>query len=194
MIKVGLTGGIGSGKSLIAKIFSTLGIPVFNADTVARDLVTKDNTVREEIIELLGNEAFVENEYNRSFVASQVFNNKELLQKLNAIIHPAALKAFDQWAAQVHAPYLIKEAAILFESGSYRSLDKVITVSAPAEIRVKRVIARDKVSDVQVLARINAQLSDAEREKLSDYVILNDNIKAVLPQVLRIHNELITKR
>jgi dephospho-CoA kinase len=190
MIKVGLTGGIGSGKSVIAKVFRSLGVPVFNADLEARELVTTNSEVKQKITDLLGEKAFKEGEYDRSYVASVVFQHKDLLEKLNQIIHPAALNAFDEWVKKHNTPYIIKEAAILFESGSYKSLDKVITVSAPTPIRIQRVIDRDKITEAQVMGRIAAQYSDEERKELSDFEIINDDIIAVLPQILKIHEQL----
>lgn len=190
MLKVGLTGGIGSGKSTIAKVFQALGIPVYNADDRARSIVNEDKDVQQRIIDLLGEASFKDGIYDRSFVASKVFKDADLLQKLNSIIHPSTVADFKQWLNEQDAPYILKEAAILFESGTNKGLDKVISVIAPEQLRIKRVQSRDNVEAEKVQERIKAQMTDAKREELSDYVILNDDQSFVLPQVLKLDKEL----
>lgn len=190
MKKVGLTGGIGSGKTTVARVFQSLGVPVFNADTVAREIVSKDPLTKQKIIDLLGEEAFINGEYNRPFVASRVFKEKHLLEKLNAIIHPATIKAFEDWFRLQNAAYVIKEAAILFESGSHKGVDVTITVNAPEQIRLERVLNRDNTTEAQVRSRMMSQFTDEQRAGIADHVIVNDDVTPVLPQVLKLHEML----
>lgn len=192
MKKIGLTGGIGSGKTTVARFFNILGIPVFFADTISRKIVSSDPEVKHAIIQLLGEDAFINNEYNRPYVASRVFQDKQLLEKLNQIIHPATLKAFDDWVSQQNTPYIIKEAAILFESGSHKGLDKTITVNAPEEVRLHRVLRRDDTTPAQVKSRMMAQFSDEQRSNVADFIILNDDVQPIIPQVLEIHKTIIS--
>ncbi len=189
---VGITGGIGSGKSLVARIFTCLNVPVYYADDRAKWLSDNDPEIKKEVIGLLGPAAYNPGGMNRAWVASQVFGQKEKLDALNAIIHPAVGKDFSDWAARQEAPYVLKEAALLFESGSYRQLNAVINISAPVELRIERTLKRDsqrsrkEVSDI-----ITKQLTDEERRKRSDYEIVNDNETLVIPQVLSIHADLL---
>lgn len=191
MKKIGITGGIGSGKTIVTRIFSCLGIPVFNADITAREIVNTDPKVKEQIIELLGESAFREGAYDRSYVASRVFREKHLLEQLNRIIHPATINAFKDWVKKQHAPYIIKEAAILFESGSHTGLDRTITVQAPEELRLKRVLSRDNVTEAQVRSRMLSQFTDEQRANVADHIIINDDIQPVIPQVLQLHQTFI---
>ena len=170
---VGLTGGIGSGKSTIAKAFAALGIAVFNSDEQAKALIANNAQVKEKIITAFGEEAYQNGEYNRAYIAQIVFNNSEKLAILNGIVHPALAKYFNQWAKKQTSPYVLKEAAILFESGSYKDCDYIITVTAPEEVRIARVMARDHCTEAQVRARMAQQWSDAQRIALSNAVIKN---------------------
>ena len=188
MMVVGLTGGIGSGKSTIAKAFAALGIAVFNSDEQAKALIATDAQVKEHIIAAFGEEAFQNGEYNRAYIAQIVFNNSEKLAILNSIVHPA--KYFKQWAKKQTSPYVLKEAAILFESGSYKDCDYIITVTAPEEVRIARVMARDHCTEAQVRARMAQQWSDAQRIALSDAVIENIDLESAKEQVKRINDEL----
>lgn len=192
MKKVGLTGGIGSGKSTVAKIFETLGIPVYYADLEAKRLMVEDTSLVEAIKELFGEEAYDANgRLNRAFIAQRAFPEPELLKKLEALVHPAVLRDGERWhAAQRDAPYTIKEAALLFESGSYRQLDKVITVFAPLELRIQRVMARDKSAREDVEARIARQMPEDEKIALADFVVYNDGSRSLISQVWQIHKEL----
>lgn len=189
MIKIGITGGIGSGKSTVCKVFKVLGIPVFNADEEARRLMQEDKNLVEKIKELFGEEAYLNNKLNRAKLAAMVFENKDLLQKLNAVVHPAVGKEFIRWAEkQTNQPYVIKEAAILFESNAHRGLDYVIAVSAPEKLRIERIMQRDGVSAEQVKQRMKNQWPERKKVQLADFVVVNDDKKMVLPQVMRLHD------
>jgi len=190
MMVVGLTGGIGSGKSTIAKAFAALGIAVFNSDEQAKVLIATDAQVKKRIIAAFGEEAYQNGEYNRAYIAQIVFNNSEKLAILNGIVHPALAKYFNQWAKKQTSPYVLKEAAILFESGSYKDCDYIITVTAPEEVRIARVMARDHCTEAQVRARMAQQWSDAERIALSNVVIENVDLESAKEQVKRINDEL----
>ena len=190
MMVVGLTGGIGSGKSTIAKAFAALGIAVFNSDEQAKALIATDAQVKKRIIAAFGEEAYQNGEYNRAYIAQIVFNNSEKLAILNGIVHPALAKYFNQWAKKQTSPYVLKEAAILFESGSYKDCDYIITVTAPEEVRIARVMARDHCTEAQVRARMAQQWSDAERIALSNVVIENVDLESAKEQVKRINDEL----
>ena len=190
MMVVGLTGGIGSGKSTIAKAFAALGIAVFNSDEQAKALIANNAQVKKRIIAAFGEEAYQNGEYNRAYIAQIVFNNSEKLAILNGIVHPALAKYFNQWAKKQTSPYVLKEAAILFESGSYKDCDYIITVTAPEEVRIARVMARDHCTEAQVRARMAQQWSDAQRIALSDAVIENIDLESAKEQVKRINDEL----
>ena len=187
---VGLTGGIGSGKSTIAKEFAVLGIAVFNSDEQAKVLIATDAQVKERIMAAFGEEAYQNGEYNRAYIAQIVFNNPEKLAILNSIVHPALAKHFKQWAKKQTSPYVLKEAAILFESGSYKDCDYIITVTAPEQLRIARVMARDHCTEAQVRARMAQQWSDAQRIALSNAVIENIDLESAKEQVKRIHFQL----
>ncbi|MEO6883898.1 MAG: dephospho-CoA kinase [Bacteroidia bacterium] len=196
MIKVGITGGIGSGKSTVCEIFSKLGIPIFYADKEARDLLYSDILVIAAIEKAFGKIIFdSKNIIDRKKVAEIVFKDVDKLQQLNAIIHPAVVKKFEKWTAQKNNfSYVIKEAAILFESGANKGLDKIISVTAPMELRIQRVMQRDKVTRGMVEQRMGKQWSDDKKINLSDYLIVNDEKELLLPQVLKIHEQLINKK
>ncbi len=189
---VGLTGGIGSGKTTIANLFALhFSIPIYIADTKAKELVANNKQLQQEIVTLLGEEAFVEGRYNTSFVAQEVFSNKEKLDKLNAIIHPYVQQDFLQWKQSQQAPYVIKEAAILFESGSYRDCDFIIMVTAPLEERIKRVILRDKIDRETVEKRIKNQWNDEKKIELSTFVIENGESDKNLDKIEIIHSKIV---
>lgn len=189
---VGLTGGIGSGKTTIANLFALhFSIPIYIADTKAKELVLNNKQLQQEIVALLGEEAFVEGRYNTSFVAQEVFSNKEKLDKLNAIIHPYVQQDFLQWKQSQQAPYVIKEAAILFESGSYRDCDFIIMVTAPLEERIKRVMLRDKIDRETVEKRIKNQWNDEKKIELSTFVIENREIDKNLDKIEIIHSKIV---
>ena len=189
---VGLTGGIGSGKTTIANLFALhFSIPIYIADTKAKELVANNKQLQQEIVTLLGEEAFVEGRYNTSFVDQEVFSNKEKLDKLNAIIHPYVQQDFLQWKQSQQAPYVIKEAAILFESGSYRDCDFIIMVTAPLEERIKRVMLRDKIDRETVEKRIKNQWNDEKKIELSTFVIENREIDKNLDKIEIIHSKIV---
>ena len=194
MIKVGLTGGIGSGKSVVARIFSTLGIPVYFADDAARRIQDEDPGVKEQIISFLGIEAYTPAGLNRKYVANIVFNDADKLAQLNAIVHPATLRDAAEWLEAQQAPYAIKEAALIFESGSQRDLDYIIGVTAPTPLRISRTIQRDGITEEEVLKRMEKQISDKIKMRLCDAVIVNDEQQLLIPQVLEIHQRLLSHR
>jgi dephospho-CoA kinase len=191
---VGVTGGIGSGKSTVCKIFEVLGVPVYNSDNRARALMAEDKELVEKIKAAFGEEAYPDNQnLNRSFLAKEVFSNPSKLQKLNSLVHPAVGRDFASWvAAQSSQPYVIKEAALLFETGSHNSLDSVVLVTAPEEVRVSRVLARDpQRSEKQVRDIIGNQLKDEEKKRLANYVLSNNEQELLVPQVVALHEQLL---
>lgn len=192
MIVVGLTGGIGSGKSTIAKMFKTLGVSVYIADDEAKKIMKDHPQVRDRIIALLGEGSYVEGEINRSFIADKVFNDKKLLEQLNKIVHPAVADHFSIWKEKQQGKYIIKEAAILFENGGYKECDYTILVSAPEDERIERVLKRDNVTKKQVLSRLKNQWKDSIKIPLADFVIYNTDLEKTKNQVLRINNEILS--
>ncbi len=194
MYKVGITGGIGSGKTTACKVFEVLGIPVFYADTVAKEIMCKDAVLVAGIKEAFGSESYFEDgKLNNKHIAGIVFNNETALKQLNALVHPAVFRAFDAWEATIPqtTPYTLKEAALLFESGSYKMCDTTILVTAPYEIKLKRVMQRDGVSAEQVKARMDKQLSDEEKSKLANHCIVNDEQQSIIEQVLALHQQFL---
>jgi dephospho-CoA kinase len=190
MLKVGVTGGIGSGKSTVCKIFESLGIPVFRADDEGRRLLDEDEEVKKKVAGLFGDKVIVNGKPDRKQIASLVFNDAQKLQQLNAIIHPKVRESLKTWAAKQSSPWVIEEAAIIFESGIDKNLDAVIVVSAPEELRIQRVMARDGVTEASVRERIKNQISEEERRKRADYIIENDNTQLLTPQALDIIKKL----
>jgi dephospho-CoA kinase len=188
---IGLTGGIGSGKTTVAKMFKEFHVPVYIADLEAKRLMNNSKVIKRKLIELFGSNAYQNNALNKSFIADRIFNNKDLLSKMNAIVHPKVRAHFKKWIEKQNTPYVIKEAAILFESGGYLNCDAVITVIASEKDRIQRVIARDKSSISKVKAVINNQWSDAKKIKLSQYVITNNNLPETKVQVRKIHQEIL---
>lgn len=194
MIKVGITGGIGSGKTTVCRIFETFGIPVFYADTVAKEIMVTDPVLVAGVKEAFGQESYDEaGKLNNKHIASIVFGNSTELARLNSVVHPAVFRAFDDWLEQLPAgtPYILKEAALLFESGSYKACDKSVLVTAPAEIKIKRVMDRDGVTAEQVQARMDKQMSDSEKIKMADFLIRNDESQPVIAQVLDLHHQFL---
>jgi dephospho-CoA kinase len=191
MLKVGLTGGIGSGKSLIAEMFKLLGVPVLHADDTARFLMEEDEELKSAIGQMFGEEVYKNGRLNRPFLASVVFNNKEKLEQLNALVHPATIAFGREWAAKQTAAYTIKEAAIFFESGSYKEMDKMIGVYAPVEQRLQRAMARDKATEAVIRQRMDKQMNEEEKMKRCDYIIYNDGSRSVIQQVLELHGQLL---
>jgi dephospho-CoA kinase len=191
---VGITGGIGSGKSTVAKIFSILGIPVYFADDRAKWLMANNQELKKQIRETFGQESYLKDgSVNRTFLASEVFSDDIKVKKINALVHPVVKRDFETWVKQQKSPYVLKEAALLFETGSYKDLDKTINVSAPLKIRITRIVLRDPYrSEQQIHDIIDKQLPDEEKNKLADFVIKNSDNKHLIPQVLKIHQELIS--
>ncbi|NGM73525.1 dephospho-CoA kinase [Sphingobacterium sp. SGL-16] len=191
-IKVGITGGIGSGKSFVAKIFKTMGIPFYDADKEAKLIMTRSVIIREGLIQAFGEEVYFEDgSLNRKWLSAQVFNNPEKLELLNTIVHPVVIQDAVDWANTQTSCYSLKEAALLFESGSYKTLDYTILVVAPEELRIERVMNRDGVSREEVLNRINKQMPEEEKRKLADFIIVNNGIQPLIPQLYEIHKQLI---
>jgi len=193
MLRIGLTGGIGSGKSTVAEIFRILGVPVYNADTAARRLMETNAELKTALIREFGEQAYIGSSLNRKFIASIVFNDASRLETLNAITHPVVINDATLWMQQQHAPYIVKEAALMFESASAAGLDLIIGVFAPEFIRIRRVMERDHVSREEVQARIGKQISESLKMKLCDQVLVNDDQQLLIPQVVRLHKTLIMK-
>ncbi len=192
---MGITGGIGAGKSTIAKVFSTLGVPVYDADSRAKVLMTESANIRSALSVLFGEESFVDGQLNRKLIAEKSFNEPKLLTQLNELVHPIVGEDFKAWV-QSHSDkkYVLKEAALLFETGTYKQLDKVILVSAPIEVRIKRVLGRDgHRTEKDVRAIIAKQLREEEMEPLADVVLRNDDSKLIIPQVLNLHEQFTTQ-
>lgn len=191
MIKIGITGGIGSGKSTVCKVFKVLGIPVFEADQVARQLMNSDAKVRIQLISLFGSTVYLADQtIDRTFLSAIVFNSPSLLAALNSIVHPAVRNAFDDWCKDQQSPYVLHEAAILFESGFYKLMDKTIAVAAVESERVQRVMKRDNTSEQQVRQRISNQWTDEQRVKLADFVISNNDNELIIPQIVEIDKKI----
>jgi dephospho-CoA kinase len=188
---IGLTGGIGSGKTTVAKMFLELNVPIYIADLEAKRLMNNSKVIKRKLIELFGSNAYENDVINKVFIADKIFNNKELLNKMNAVVHPKVAAHFNKWKSKQSTPYVIKEAAILFENGAYLNCDAVITVTASEKDRIQRVIERDRSSVKKVKAIINNQWSDAEKIKLSHYVIINNNLSKTKAQVIKIHQEIL---
>lgn len=192
MVVIGITGGIGSGKSTICKLFNLLGIPVYNADQAAKALMTSNETLKKQLVETFGANVFEANQQiNRAYLANLVFNHPEKLAQLNQLVHPAVLADFKCWIEKQNAPYVVKEAALLFESESYKQCKYTILVESPMELRLERIMRRDKSTKEQIQARIQHQLPDAEKAKLADYLLLNDEKNLLIPQVMALHQHFI---
>ena len=191
MKKIGLTGGIGSGKSTVAELFSRLGVPVFVSDNVARDLQEEDQEVKNAIIEIFGKEIYSGNKLDRGKVAEIVFADKKKLEQLNSVVHPAVGKAFEKFCGENrNAKYILKEAAILFEIGDDKNIDAMIVVSAPDDLRINRVMQRDGIEKDAVMQRIKNQMKQEEKVKKANYVIVNDEKELLIPQIIAIDSRL----
>ena len=193
MLRVGLTGGIGSGKSTVAKIFEVLGIPVYYADDAAKHIMNTDEELKKDIIQHFGKESYINDQLNRPYIAALVFNDKEKLELLNSLTHPATIRDANRWMQQQTSPYTIKEAALIFESGSAQHLDFVIGVFTPLPLRTKRIMERDHITKEEVQQRMSRQIDEEIKMRLCDRVIVNDEQQLVTTQVLQIHEQLMAK-
>lgn len=189
MLRIGLTGGLGSGKSTVAHIFEVLGIPVYYADVASKRLMNDEEKVKEAVKAAFGEEVYPEGILDRKYLAEIVFRDEKKLEVLNSIVHPATLRDADEWMIKQTTPYIIKEAALIFESGSHQSLDHVIGVKAPLPLRLQRAIKRDNISKEEAMARINRQISEEIKMRLCDFIIVNDEQQMVIPQVLELHQK-----
>lgn len=192
MLKIGITGGIGSGKSTVAKVFEVLGIPVYYADDAAKRLMHEDEELRKKIKLQFGNEVYTNGQLNRKRLAEIVFASPEKLTQLNTLVHPATLQDAERWMQLQTTPYAIKEAALIFESGAQEQLDYVIGVTAPAPLRIQRTMQRDGITREEVMARMDKQMDEAIKMKLCDFVIINNEQEMLLPQVLQLHQKLLS--
>lgn len=191
MLKIGLTGGLGSGKTTVSKIFASLGVPIFYADDIAKSIMNENQALRKEIINLFGKEAYTE-KLNRKHIADIVFKNAFKLEQLNALVHPLTIAAADKWMHGQTTAYIIKEAALMFEAGAAANLDYIIGVYAPQNLRITRVMKRDNSTKEQALERINNQIDETIKMKLCDFVIVNDEQQAVLPQITGLHKKFLS--
>jgi dephospho-CoA kinase len=196
MLRVGITGGIGVGKTVASRVFALLGVPVYDSDARAKWVMHHDKALRQELTVAFGPQAYTEaGELNRSYLADIVFNNPERLEQLNALVHPHVRDDFAIWAAtHVAKPYVLKEAALMYESEAWKQMDQIITVYAPMEVRIKRLMQRDKHrTEAEIRAIISKQLSEEERMSRAEHILFNDDQQLVIPQVLKLHEQLIAE-
>ncbi|MBE8722575.1 dephospho-CoA kinase [Sphingobacterium pedocola] len=192
MLKIGITGGIGTGKSFVSKIFKSMGIAFYDADKEAKDIMVKSDIIRKGLINEFGSETYGEDgALNRKWLADKVFKDPEKLELLNGIVHPVVIQDALDWTEKQRGAYSLKEAALLYESGSYKSLDYTILVAASLDLRLKRVMKRDHVSKEEVLDRMSRQMPEEEKKGYADFIIVNDEVTPLLPQVLAIHRKLL---
>ncbi len=192
MLKIGLTGGIGSGKTLVASVFQELGVPVYQADKEARRLMETEGNVIKGVKDLFGETAYEDGALNREYLAGKVFSDSNLLEQLNRIVHPAVRKDFDRWTRQYATrPYVVEEAAILFETGGNAMMDITVVVTAKASTRINRVMQRDRVTEEEVRQRMDRQMNDQEKQLLADFVIYNEIDSMILPQIVDLHNKFL---
>jgi dephospho-CoA kinase len=192
-LRIGLTGGLGSGKTTVAKVFEVLGVPVYYADDAAKRIMNSDPEVRKQIINHFGSKSYSASGLNRQYLAAMVFHDKQKLDLLNSIVHPVTINDAEEWMRRQTAAYAIKEAALIFESGAQKDLDLVIGVSAPVSLSIHRAMKRDSLSREEVKRRMDRQISDTIKMRLCDHVILNDEQTLVIPQVLELHRQLMEK-
>jgi dephospho-CoA kinase len=193
MVRVGLTGGLGSGKSTVAKIFEVLGIPVYYADEATKQIMNSDKQLKAALIKNFGEETYQGGELNRAYLASIVFADKQKLELLNSLTHPATIRDANRWIQQQTSAYIIKEAALLFESGANKYLDRVIGVYAPQELRIQRAIHRDNATREEILQRMNKQMDEDAKMKLCDFIITNDEQELLTPQVMQLHEKFLNR-
>lgn len=194
-LQIGITGGIGSGKSLVCKVFHSIGAPVYDADSRAKNLMTTDGILIEQIRKEFGNLAYhSDGALNRKHIGEAAFRDPARLEKLNALVHPRVAADYSRWVSEQSYAYVLKEAALLFESGTYRGLDKVIVVTAPENIRIARVLKRDSGRTEEMIRNImKNQMQEEEKVRKADYLIINDETKLVIPQVVELHQRFISK-
>lgn len=192
-LRIGLTGGIGSGKSTVSGIFKVLGIPVFDADTAAKEVMQTNPALRQAIMDTFGEAVYTDGQLNRKQLAALVFSDPFQLETLNALVHPYTIAAAEEWAALQTTPYTVKEAALFFEAGSAIGFDYMIGVYAPQHLRIKRVMDRDQVSREEVLSRMKRQIQEEIKMRLCDFVVLNDDQHLLIPQVLKLHEQFLNE-
>jgi dephospho-CoA kinase len=190
--KLGITGGIGSGKTTVCRVFSILGIPCFSADPEAKKIMDNDKSIISQINAIAGRDLYANGSLDRMALANLIFNDNKLLDKVNSLVHPVVFDNFRKWELEQNAPYVILEAAILFESGASKLVDRVATIAAPVEERIDRVVRRNSLTREQVYERMRNQLDDDSRIKMSDYVIYNSDNDMILPAILKVHEDLMT--
>ena len=193
MLKIGITGGIGSGKTTVAKVFEVLGIPVYYADEAAKEIMHKNEPLKQQLIFYFGKDTYVDGKLNRKHLSSIVFADKEKLELLNSLVHPVTIADAEHWFKKQQSPYVLKEAALLFESGAAEGLDYVIGVTAPTAVRIKRVMDRDGVTADEVKKRMLNQIDETIKIRLCNFIIHNDEQQMILPQVLKLHEELLRR-
>jgi len=186
-ITVGLTGGIGSGKTIISQIFKSFNVPIYNSDQRARWLMQNNFELKNKLTQVLGNIYNNDGSLNKPLLRQIIFSNPKKREIVNSIVHPIVNNDFEQWSKQIKAKYLIKESALLFESGNYKNLNYTITVYCPLELRIKRLMLRDNISREEALKKINSQMDDKLKLRLADFLIINDNYTPLLPQVINLH-------
>jgi dephospho-CoA kinase len=189
-LRIGITGGIGSGKTTVCQIFETLGIPVFYSDDCAKEILVSNLAVKQQIVGLFGLEAYqLDGQLNRPLISSKIFTDKHLLAQMNQIVHPAVFQAYETWQdAHRDAVYTVNESALLFETGRYQQMNANILVTCPLETRIARIMLRDQSTHEQVMRKVNNQMSEDEKLKLADYVVVNDGITLLVPQVVKVHH------
>jgi dephospho-CoA kinase len=188
---IGITGGIGSGKSTVAKIFATLGIPIYDADAAAKKIMQNNDELKKELKKQFGEATYTSEGLDRKYLANIVFTDKDKLEILNSLVHPYTLTDADNWAKQQTSPYVIKEAALMFESRAAHHVDYIIGVSAPKALRIQRVMNRDGLTRDEVIARMNRQIEENIKMKLCDFVIINDEQQLIIPQVVSLHQQFL---
>jgi dephospho-CoA kinase len=192
MLKIGLTGGIGSGKTTVAKVFQVFQVPVLDADSVAKQLMEEDVSLIQAITKQFGADAYVNGKLNRSFIANIVFKDAKALQQLNAIVHPATIAYAQKWITQQQSPYVVKEAALFFESGTDKEMDYMVGVTAPLELRISRVMHRDNISREAVLNRMSKQMPENEKMAKCHFVVQNNEEELLIPQVFQLHSHFLS--
>jgi dephospho-CoA kinase len=191
VFKLGITGGIGSGKTSVCRVFEVLNIPVFSADKVAREITDVDEEIKLELNSIVGRDLYITGNLDRTALSSLIFNDMSLLEKVNKLVHPAVFRSFDKWVSAQTSPYVIMEAAILFESGASKLVNKIATIVAPVEERIERIILRSKLSREQITERMRNQIDDETRSQHSDYIISNSENDMIIPVILAIHDDIL---